>query len=121
MLQQIEPNKPSYLEQAKTNYDGVIDGILGGRLYGWCRKVGWLQPVELEIFANDLLIGTFPADRFREDLADAGIGNGSHGFAFDFDRIPKIADCFIRVRVRDTVFELRNSGKEFGSYTKAAS
>jgi hypothetical protein len=120
MLRQIEPNKPSYLEQAKTTYDGVIDGIIGGRLCGWCRRIGWLQPVELDVFANEILLGTTSADRFRVDLADAGIGNGSHGFAFDLNNFPANPDCRISVKVRDTVFDLRNSNKAISGLTKAA-
>jgi hypothetical protein len=64
-------------------------------------------------------MGTVLADRFREDLADAGIGNGNHGFAFDLDDVPNHPNNRIRVKVRDTVFDLRNSNK-VGSLTKAS-
>jgi hypothetical protein len=115
MLQQVQPNNPSYLQQANTTYEGQIDGIMNGRLHGWCRKAGWLQPVDLEVFRNDVLVGTILADRFREDLADAGIGNGNHGFVYDLGHLPKDPGCRIRISVKDTVFDLKNSNMEIGA------
>jgi hypothetical protein len=121
MRQQIEPNKPSYLERANTTYLGTVDGVLDGRLYGWCHKEGWLEPIELEVFADEKLIGTVLADRFREDLADLEKGNGHHGFFFDIDQIQRVPDSLVRVRVRDTVYELRNSNRKIGSFKKIVS
>ena len=117
ILRQVEPNKPSYLEQANTAYVGKIEGILDGRLYGWCHKSGWLQPVHLEVYADEALMGTISANRFRPDLADAGIGNGNHGFFFDLGDVVKVPDCLMRVRVRDTVFDLEKSNKDIASFT----
>jgi hypothetical protein len=50
---------------------------------------GWAQdpahpeaPVCLDILAGGRLIGQVLANRYREDLQRAGLGNGRHGFAF---------------------------------------
>jgi len=39
-------------------------------------------PVCLDIYAADKRIGQVVANRYREDLAAAGIGTGRHGFTF---------------------------------------
>jgi glycosyltransferase involved in cell wall biosynthesis len=55
------------------------------------RVAGWAQddvqpnaPLSLLILANDALVARVLANRYRADLEAAGIGNGRHGFQFDF-------------------------------------
>ena len=63
---------------------GNLDGVTkDGRVSGWC----WYpdQPdhtVTLAILVDDVVIGTTPASSFRQDLHQAGIGTGAHGFSF---------------------------------------
>ncbi len=40
--------------------------------------------VELELVLNDRQLGTITADLFRHDLVSVGIGEGDHGFVFNF-------------------------------------
>jgi glycosyltransferase involved in cell wall biosynthesis len=54
---------------------------------------GWAQedsqpdvPVSLLVIDNDKLLGRILANRYREDLENAGIGTGRHGFEFQFPR-----------------------------------
>ncbi len=49
------------------------------RGWAWCKGNGQ-ETVELEVLDHGTLIGTILANEFRADLADAGIGNGWHGF-----------------------------------------
>jgi hypothetical protein len=37
-------------------------------------------PVSVDIYVDGTLAGTAQADTFRQDLLDAGIGDGNHGF-----------------------------------------
>src|SRR5262249_51237940 len=43
-------------------------------------------PLTLLILVDDALAGRILANRYRPDLAAAGIGDGRHGFRFDFPR-----------------------------------
>jgi hypothetical protein len=54
---------------------------------------GWAQedtqpdvPVSLLVIDNDKLLGRVLANRYREDLENAGIGSGRHGFDFHFPK-----------------------------------
>jgi hypothetical protein len=50
---------------------------------GWAQDVEHPEaPVCLDIYAGGLLIGKVLANRYREDLRNAGIGSGHHSFAF---------------------------------------
>ena len=60
---------------------GFIDEATRDFVRGWagCKGNGQ-DTVELEVLDHGTLIGTILANEFRADLADAGIGNGWHGF-----------------------------------------
>jgi glycosyltransferase involved in cell wall biosynthesis len=54
---------------------------------------GWAQedtqpdvPVSLLVIDNDKLLGRILANRYREDLENAGIGSGRHGFDFQYPK-----------------------------------
>jgi hypothetical protein len=111
ILLQVQPNRAEYLAAATRRFIGRIDGILDGELYGWCMQVGQLEPVRLDLYADDRLIETFHADRFREDLAKGGFGNGNHGFFVDLARHGLRGDSVVRVKVSERVLELDNSGQ----------
>lgn len=67
--------------------------------------------VELEIIDNDEVIAWVTADRLREGLADAGIGDGRHSFQVRFDP-PLSPDRPHCIRIRGAIGgpELRQSG-----------
>ena len=57
----------------------------------WSGVKGWiwnpqqpLQRVELELLDGDTVLATAAASEYREDLEQAGIGDGRHGFSFSF-------------------------------------
>ena len=57
----------------------VNEKVIGG--WAWNRAVPEAT-VEVEIYDSDVLVGTVRADRYREDLQKAGMGDGKHGFMF---------------------------------------
>ncbi len=63
---------------------GNVDGVTrDGRISGWCwRPDRPDQAVTLIILVDGAPVGTVAADGFREDLLQAGIGRGAHGFSF---------------------------------------
>ncbi len=112
----VQPNRKQYLAAATASFEGRIDGVLDGRLYGWCRQVERLEPVHLEIHADGKLLATVVADAFRKDLADAAIGNGCHGFYLPLAQHGLRPETLVAVRIRDRVLELENSGRPLGSF-----
>jgi hypothetical protein len=61
--------------------EGFIDFIGKNRTFGWawCRAEPE-RPVDVEIRIDDQAVVVVRADRFRPDLARAGVGSGYHGF-----------------------------------------
>jgi hypothetical protein len=107
----VEPGRQRYVEGARRRYEGAIDCVLAGFLHGWCRLTQSLDPVELEVFADDKLVVRVVADVFRGDLLDAGIGAGNHSFKVPLDVLPASPDAVIRVKVARYDVELDNGGK----------
>jgi autotransporter passenger strand-loop-strand repeat protein len=61
--------------------EGHLDGASGDVIHGWARMVA--HPgvaVLLDVLNRGKAIGMVLANQFRADLADAGIGDGRHGF-----------------------------------------
>lgn len=116
LINAIQPNRETYLLGARRRYEGRIEGIAGGRLYGWCRLTGVADPVSLELFLDDWLAARFVADAFRQDLLDAGLGAGRHGFFLDVARFGLRPDAVVRIRVAGHGVELDNSGRRLDDY-----
>jgi hypothetical protein len=95
---------------SKRAFEGHLEGVRDGRLYGWARHIGDLTPVLLDLLIDDRLAATFQAVEFRDDLLAAGVGNGSHGFFVDLGEHRVKDGSVIRVRVNRRAFELANSG-----------
>lgn len=110
----VQPDNPAYLRTANSQFVGFIDGIEEGHLTGWCQQVGALQPVTLDLIANDQVLTTFVATEFRQDLADLQIGNGNHGFRVDLRPFHLPADTVIRLRLSKRSIEVQGSGKTIG-------
>jgi hypothetical protein len=116
----IEPNRPRYVAYARRRYEGVIEGVRGEHLYGWCRLSQSTEPVTLEVLVDDRVVTRLAADSFRQDLLDAGIGKGSHGFFIRLDALRARPESLIRVRVARYGVELDNSGKRLCDFGSAA-
>ena len=62
-------------------YVGFIDYYDGRNIAGWAANVtGTDAPVTVEIYVDDQLQATGTADGFRQDLKEAGYGDGRRGF-----------------------------------------
>lgn len=121
LLVQVQPNRPEYLAAASNSFEGRIDGVFDGQLYGWCWQTGRLEPVRLQILADDRAVATVVADAFREDLMRAGVGNGCHGFFLPVARHGIRRSAVIRVKVRNRAMELENSGVPLGTLPEMVS
>jgi hypothetical protein len=112
----VEPNRESYIAGSRRRYQGIIEGVIGGNLYGWCRLTGVADPVALDLFVDGQPVLGFVADAFRQDLLDAGYGAGKHGFYLNLRRLGLPRDSVIRIKVAEHGIELDNSGRRVEAY-----
>ncbi|MEO6839708.1 MAG: Hint domain-containing protein, partial [Bradyrhizobium sp.] len=62
---------------------GYVDLVSARNMSGWAQDPDHPEvPVCLDIYAGGRLIGQTLANRYREDLQQAGLGSGRHGFDF---------------------------------------
>jgi hypothetical protein len=113
---QMQPNAENYIQSARRRFIGAVDGVRNGMLFGWCAEVGSLEPVDLEILVNGSPAQAIRAEQFRQDLLDAGIGNGIHGFSWDLTGEDLADDAVLRVRVSGRIFEIDRSGLTLGQF-----
>ena len=92
-------------------FQGFLDAAGCGIITGWAWNA--LQPntvINVDIYDGTTLITTIPANLFREDIVNAGIGNGFHGFSFTVPLSLKNGQLHnIRARFGGTSTELGNS------------
>ena len=69
-------------------------------------------PINVDVYSDNVLLVTVPADIFRQDLVDAGKGNGIHGFSFTTpDSLKDGQPHSILVRISGSNINLSNSPK----------
>ena len=66
-----------------SEYTGYIDEINTGSVKGWCVGAASDFQVRLHVSQDGKVVASGVADKFRPDLAAAGIGTGHHGFEID--------------------------------------
>ena len=64
---------------------GYVERVKMGKLIGWAANMEQDYPLTVLVFCNKRLIGAGKADLYREDLFNAGIHKGNHGFLIDVD------------------------------------
>jgi membrane protein involved in D-alanine export len=84
------------------------------QIYGWAwDKYQPNAKVNVDIWDGDQYLMTIPADQFRQDLVDAGYGNGEHGFRIITPPpLDKRGSHRIHLRIAGTKQELTNSPRE---------
>ena len=60
---------------------GAVNLVDRRRVAGWAQDTARPEePVRLEILVGGVVVAAVLADRYREELRRAGVGNGAHGF-----------------------------------------
>ena len=91
---------------------GVVDELNCERVAGWVWIVPQTGPLKVDIIEADKIVGTATADVFRQDLKDAGIGDGVHGFRVPLPSSLKDGHSHtISVKASGSDFELQGSPK----------
>jgi hypothetical protein len=94
--------------------EGTLDSADDRQIAGWAWD--WNQPnspIAVDIYDGDALLLKVTAGQFRQDLREAGIGNGKH--AFSLPTPPRLRDGrvhVIRAKTSGTNRELSESPKE---------
>jgi hypothetical protein len=114
----IHPEDGAYARIAARSFRGNIDGIFDGHLIGWCLEEGESRPVLLDLLLDGVAIHTIRADTFRDDLRDAGIGGGHHGFDIDTAPFNLAPGAILAVRVSGRTFQLPGSGQPVWRYAR---
>lgn len=109
MLSDISaPKMPS-----TASLDGRIELVLEGSVIGWVADTERSTPLEVELLIDGLESGRTMADKYREDLAQAGFGTGHHMFRLSIpsvflDGLPHN----VVVNIVDTQFFLNSTSIE---------
>jgi SAM-dependent methyltransferase len=92
--------------------EGYLDWIDGEQIAGWAWDEAHPgSPVKLDVYDGDRFLATVLADAFRQDLLDAGKGNGKHGFSYTIPYSLRDGKVHaIRVKDSGTGIELLRSG-----------
>ncbi|KAA9353095.1 putative Ig domain-containing protein [Larkinella humicola] len=98
---------------ATGSFDGFVNGADCGSFRGWAWDRGkGNTAVSVEILDGSTVIGTLLAGDFRQDLLDAGKGNGKHGFRFTIpESIKDGLSHTLSARVAGSSFILKDSPK----------
>ncbi len=93
----------SRLDQRLGSFRGHVDGVIGDELVGWAQPLSpEVQCLRVGLFVQGARLRDVTANIHRADLAAAGIGDGSFGFA-----IPLTADLKRLVAANGGWVELR--------------
>lgn len=75
--------RPGNVHVLPARYVGHVDAVENGFVRGWARdEAAPGARTEVDIFLGERGLGTTVADRYRDDLATAGMGDGRHAFVF---------------------------------------
>ncbi|HJQ27421.1 MAG TPA: hypothetical protein VKA60_26285 [Blastocatellia bacterium] len=100
-------------EDSALTFEGFHDIADCNGIVGWAWDSS--QPntvIFVDIYADGVVFATVPADQFRQDLVDAGKGNGYHGFSIATPESLKDGAAHqIRVRIAGSNIDLYNTPK----------
>lgn len=82
-----ENSEPTESDLQATEYEGFIDAIEDGRVYGWALDPADPDKVlEIDIFHGDAHVRRLQANRYREDLTRYADGSGKHAFVLNLPK-----------------------------------
>jgi hypothetical protein len=97
------------------NMKSHFERVDGTAISGWVWNPDRPDaPVAVDVYDGDRLLASLPADEFRQDLLDAKMGNGRHGFSYPTPAAVKDGKPHtIRVLMSATKTELGGSPRAF--------
>jgi hypothetical protein len=110
LLNQVRPNDKDYVARIRRVINGNIDGLMGTKLCGWCWDQISREAFTLDICFDGTKIADIKSDKFRQDLQEAGLGDGRYGFAIDLAPLGVRPDTIISVNVTGKTYTLPQGG-----------
>lgn len=84
----------------RKEWTGNIDHIIDGEIEGWIKKTDQSGPILIDIMLDGQLIkSNLLANRYRADVAAAGIGNGNFGFSCRVPSDTNLNEAKIEIRL----------------------
>ncbi|MGE0126741.1 MAG: glycosyltransferase family 39 protein [Blastocatellales bacterium] len=118
LKQQDIPCSPTEVRAGDAaSYNGFLDIVNCETVQGWAWDANQPNcPINVDIYDGDKLLGTTRANLLRDDLAQAGIGNGKHAFKYYISasvemRLRDEQSHSIRAAIAGSNFTLGNSPK----------
>ncbi len=97
----------------RSKYVGYIDGMSGLTVFGWAfNKADPEERVEVVVLVDGEPVAEGMADKFRQDLLDAGIGDGKHAFEIT------IPEEYADGKEHEVKVVVRRTGKEISHGSK---
>lgn len=91
-------------DRKKGSLRGYVDRISDGEIVGWAFDPQNIkEKAAISVFINGKLVGSAECSEYRADLAEAGLGNGCHGFVLSLG-----GKRFKQGRQIEVVAELKN-------------
>lgn len=105
----VTPNPSDYLDNSRiTKSKGSFDGLVGNLVHGWARYIHSEKPAVVDVYLNDVLIGSATANLPRPDLAS--IFGVDCAFRFELPADVEVGpDDVLRARVSRDVVDIHNS------------
>ncbi len=103
---------PQTLTCSSANFGGYFDTADCTQLVGWAWDAN--QPhaaLNVDLYDNGALLATIPAANFRQDLQNAGKGNGDHGFAYSSPALYSGTTHSLSINYAGTTIPLASSPK----------
>ena len=115
-MKAVNNGPDAYLQSSRLRYTGHVDRIIDGKLRGWAMVLD--QPkvkAKVQLRVDGKARASAVANRMREDLLAAGIGDGQHGFEISLNG-PVSKDSSLEVVAGNAESPLPNSGKPASAY-----
>ncbi|MBU2977218.1 glycosyltransferase [Alteromonas sp. C1M14] len=93
---------------------GCIDVLNAGIVCGWAANLNSEESISIAIYCNNQLMGVGKADIFRQDLKEADIHSGFHGFEIDVDTSMLVNNANIELREQSTDAIIETNGYNVG-------
>lgn len=112
----INPDNDEYIRGATRRFAGKIDGVINGRLVGWCRDMDARDPVSVDLLVNDCPVATVVADQPTREVPNSSADVDGHSFSIDLPAVAFAESAFLSIGITGRTFLIEGSGKPAGMY-----
>ena len=94
------PNEHEVHSSTEPTFVGYIDKIGVASITGWSARRGSADPIEVELHLDGEIAAKLLASEHRQDVQDAGYGDGRHGFELPVAKRQLLAAREIEIRAK---------------------